>query len=286
MSQDLAPLFPEKVKVFYPSRRCDGTPSDAVPAWYTSTVDLADVTLTDEDAVLPKGVPGTAAIVHDTACALFNIPAGDPTNKAALDDLATQVAQDFYDRRSVNFDTVYNGIIAPKPHGLLDLISWDYHAEDQATRLRSRPWNGEPIELQHQDPAVSGCTDLNNGGVPIDPVPCHFVYSPPESCTGCGAKATATIADGVITGITVTAGGTCTGTPTVAISGDGTGATATATVSGGAVTSVSVTDGGSGYSYAIISFDGGGSSLQRTRYLLCLEDGRLAMRFWSYDTIS
>jgi len=65
-----------------------------------------------------------------------------------------------------------------------------------------------------------------------------------------GAAATATVSGGVITGFTVSSGGSgYASAPTIFItdSGGGTGASATATVSGGAVTVISVTAGGSGY---------------------------------------
>nr|WP_269142548.1 DUF3383 family protein [Acetobacter garciniae] len=67
-----------------------------------------------------------------------------------------------------------------------------------------------------------------------------------------GAEATAAIADGEVSAITVSAGGTGYATaPTVTLSGGGgTGATATATVSGGAVTGITITEGGTGYTTA------------------------------------
>jgi hypothetical protein len=72
---------------------------------------------------------------------------------------------------------------------------------------------------------------------------------------GTGAIATATVAGGVVTGITVNHGGTgYTTAPTVTIlGGAGTGATATATVAGGVVTGITVTVGGS--DYATTGFD-------------------------------
>lgn len=66
---------------------------------------------------------------------------------------------------------------------------------------------------------------------------------------GKGATATATVSNGIVTGVSVAAGGSeyTTSTPNVEISGLGTGATATATVSGGVVTNVSLLTGGQGY---------------------------------------
>ena len=65
------------------------------------------------------------------------------------------------------------------------------------------------------------------------------------------ATATAGVAGGAVTAVTVTGGGSgYTGTPTVQFLGAGTGAAATATVVAGVVTAVTVTAGGSGYSSA------------------------------------
>ena len=64
------------------------------------------------------------------------------------------------------------------------------------------------------------------------------------------AIAFATTTNGVLTGITVTNGGTgYLAPPKIEIIGDGAGATAEATVSGGVVTGITVTNGGSGYWY-------------------------------------
>jgi hypothetical protein len=70
------------------------------------------------------------------------------------------------------------------------------------------------------------------------------------SPSGTGAKATAILAHGVVTGATIVSGGSgYTVAPTVIVSGGSptTQARMTATVSGGAVTSLSVVSGGSGY---------------------------------------
>jgi hypothetical protein len=66
---------------------------------------------------------------------------------------------------------------------------------------------------------------------------------------GKGATATATVSNGVVTNVSLAAGGSeyTTSAPNVEIEGLGTGATATATVSGGVVTNVSLLTGGQGY---------------------------------------
>ena len=70
--------------------------------------------------------------------------------------------------------------------------------------------------------------------------------------TGTGATASATVAAGAVTGVSITTAGTgYTVAPKVTLSGGGgTGANVTATVSGGAVTGFSVVNGGTGYTTA------------------------------------
>ncbi|MGI2335938.1 MAG: beta strand repeat-containing protein [Dehalogenimonas sp.] len=77
---------------------------------------------------------------------------------------------------------------------------------------------------------------------------------------GAGATATATVVNGVVTALTLTAGGSgYTGeTVTVTISGSGTGATATGTVTGDVVSAVTLTAGGTNYGAKLLkSTDGG-----------------------------
>jgi len=84
---------------------------------------------------------------------------------------------------------------------------------------------------------------------------------------GDGAKAAATVEDGVITAIAVTAGGSgyVDGETPVTISGGaGTGAVAVATVASGAVTAISITKGGSGYASPTVTIGGAGSGATAT----------------------
>jgi len=68
---------------------------------------------------------------------------------------------------------------------------------------------------------------------------------------GKGATATATVSNGVVTGVSLAAGGSeyTSSTPNVDIEGLGTGATATATVTGESVSSVTLVSGGQGYEH-------------------------------------
>lgn len=71
--------------------------------------------------------------------------------------------------------------------------------------------------------------------------------------------------DGAIEFIRVDTGGSgYTGTPNVAITGDGTGATATATVVANAVSAITVSSVGSGYTTATVTITGGGASANAT----------------------
>lgn len=68
-----------------------------------------------------------------------------------------------------------------------------------------------------------------------------------------------------ISSITVNTGGTYSGTPTVAITGNGSGATATAVMAGNAVSSITVTAAGTKYdNTTTVSFTGGGQSVAAT----------------------
>lgn len=77
---------------------------------------------------------------------------------------------------------------------------------------------------------------------------------------GVGFAATANVVDGVVTGITVDAGGTGYTSATVAVVGGGSGFVGTATIAGGVVTAVAVVSGGTGYSPAsTVSIAGDGT---------------------------
>ncbi|OZI64618.1 phage tail tube protein [Bordetella genomosp. 4] len=92
------------------------------------------------------------------------------------------------------------------------------------------------------------------------------------------------MATGIVSGITVTNGGSgYTTAPTVTLSGGGgTGATATATVSGGVVTAITVTNPGSGYTSApTVAIDGDGTGAAATATLGAGDDFNLpSTRTW------
>jgi len=71
--------------------------------------------------------------------------------------------------------------------------------------------------------------------------------------------------NGVVDGLTITAGGSYTSAPEVIINGDGVDAGATCTInSSGEVDSITITSQGSGYSFAIVEFVGDGTGAEAT----------------------
>ncbi|AGA26034.1 hypothetical protein [Singulisphaera acidiphila] len=174
MARDLGSVMPARVTVRFQTRRCNGAVSDSVPPWYVKTVNLADV-LPDVGA----GFNGEK-LFHDAALALFNVGGTVPTNQTALDNLATQIAKDYYSWKQISFDEVYPEIIAPEVDGLTDLIVISYQIDQVWTRRLSAPFNAQPEELAHQDPANSGCADST--GVTVTKTPCGEFYGPPAVC--------------------------------------------------------------------------------------------------------
>lgn len=174
MANGLSAIVPENIGVRFMGRRCDGTVDQTVPMFYTSIVTIFEA---GEDEA--EGFEGIKWF-HDTALALYNVAGGDPTNKAALDDLALQIATDYVNFLKTSFDEVFPVIAAPEPNGLTDEIIWSYRPNDCYTRQMSAPYNGQPEELMHSDPANVDCEDSE--GVTVSQAPCIVFYGPPGIC--------------------------------------------------------------------------------------------------------
>src|SRR3954464_8662254 len=97
MARDMSPIFPERVIVYYPTRRCKGEGDRELPAWGDISWEIEDVQFTDAEMTETtfKGMPETALIIHDACQAIWD--GGGVGNKSKLDDLTSQIAQDFYD---------------------------------------------------------------------------------------------------------------------------------------------------------------------------------------------
>jgi hypothetical protein len=93
----------------------------------------------------------TSLIFNDDAQPCFSN--GDPDNQTALDDLTDQFANDLLDWMDLQFDYQFAGTINVQPNGYIDEIEFDYNSDIASTRMRTAPWNGQPIELGHSDPS-------------------------------------------------------------------------------------------------------------------------------------
>jgi hypothetical protein len=184
MSRDQSAVLPAKIEVVFRTRRCTGAVSDtSVPNFYIKTYNLSDLTPADPD--VPGNLAGAAGAtftIRDSAVALMSVSVADPTNKTALDDLAKTIAQAWFDWTTSPYpgDVIYNGIAVPNPSGLNDTVEWSYRAGDCSTRVVSAPLNAGRDEMQHWDPAWTGCADTSS--VTTTKTPYVEVLGPPWKC--------------------------------------------------------------------------------------------------------
>jgi hypothetical protein len=161
--------------------------SDSVPKWYVSTVNLSDLTF--PIPIVNGGIPTGKGVLplKDTALALFHVGVTDPTNKATLDNLSKQIAQDYTNWQSCEFDQTLNGIlsITPSGCGILDLIEWTLTQETPQTRIITSPYHYFPEEFQHNDGQDNAtCVDVTGSasGYVVSQAPCISVYGPLAKC--------------------------------------------------------------------------------------------------------
>lgn len=93
--------------------------------------------------------------IHSTAKALIDgeDDVGTPTNQAALDALANQLAADYLDFVAGSaLDEVYPGTYAWEPEGINDVL-WTYSAKSRqaSTRVMRQEWNQIVREFQHAE---------------------------------------------------------------------------------------------------------------------------------------
>lgn len=180
---DQAPIVPRYIQIRYPGRRCNGVPANTVPQYYLAQVDVNTATGL---LCLPSGnAPnfGGTKNFNEAALALFNIGVPNPTNKTALDTLANQIAADFLNWNTcTHFDKVYDHCLDLDMNGLYDYVIFRMDVNDCSTRTLTAPYNGQPEELMHHDPANAACVDTSM--VVTDAKPCVEFYGPPGSCSG------------------------------------------------------------------------------------------------------
>lgn len=101
--------------------------------------------------------------IHDTSRAFYEntTGTGDPTNQTDLDDLATQLAKDFYWSQLASLDEVYPGVLAWQPEGAADII-WTFRPDRPTTRVQRKPYSWSVPEMQHETNAdISAEEDEN-----------------------------------------------------------------------------------------------------------------------------
>jgi len=157
-----------QVQLVYPSRQCRGNPGDAMPPFYES-----------DSGQVSEGKSYLS--FRDTAAATFDTISSPtvPTNKATLDALTEQFAEDFLIWMTFTGDQTLGGICDVTPCGLYDEIVWDYWPGVARTRLSTPPVPETGRELGHWDgAAVSSCTQ--------SATPCLLYYGPPAKCSSDG----------------------------------------------------------------------------------------------------
>ena len=104
------------------------------------------------------GVPNVTHCIHSTAKAFFNgedTINGQPLNYSGLQQLATQLTQDYYNQQIASaLDEVYPGTFAWTPEGIHDII-WTYSCRSRqaVTRVMRSEWNQIIKEMQHSTPS-------------------------------------------------------------------------------------------------------------------------------------
>jgi hypothetical protein len=109
----------------------------------------------DEESLVT--IAGTRKVIISTCYANFTAGSGTPDNNTKLDDLADQLATDFYESAKHRYDITYAGAIDWVFTGYDDHVLWSFGAHDEGglkaqTRVQSTPLNAGVEEMLHQDP--------------------------------------------------------------------------------------------------------------------------------------
>lgn len=144
------PLIPGTVRVVYRSTRNrygiarDKTrPIDEV---WTADVDFNDVSAT---IAIPFLVSNQfTKTFHDGAEAVFTIDPETPSNAQELEDLAKQIAVDWYKHQLGTLDVKLPGIVNVALNSNSD-VEWTYRVDEVSTRIQRGPWMDLTSELGH-----------------------------------------------------------------------------------------------------------------------------------------
>jgi len=142
---DTPGLLPKKVTVAFPLTE-DGSPTTEL---WPVDVNFTDLTLPELSCSATN--QGTKTF-RDTQEAIFT--QGVWSNQSTLQNLANQIALDWYRYQSAWVEARFPGIVAWAPEGLSDAIEWIYREDELATRVLRPPWNDMTEELMHGDATV------------------------------------------------------------------------------------------------------------------------------------
>lgn len=134
-------LMPATVRVAFPAVTgtvtISGATADGKPSWWWKTV--------NPPGGLPVGTTLAAVTTLEPATyAADPVPAGTPTNDAALTTLAAQIGEDFYHALMGQCDLVFPDLVETDPRWACDFI-FDFAAapgEQTTTRIMRDPFNG------------------------------------------------------------------------------------------------------------------------------------------------
>ncbi len=123
--------------------------------------------------VYSSGISGAGShFITTTAKALLDSESdATPSNSSGLTALALQLANDYWEERTITgLDEVYPGIFAWSPEGLHDIV-WTYSAFSRqvTTRVFRSPWTYSKEQFQTATPKASGQSPvvLGGGGHPV-----------------------------------------------------------------------------------------------------------------------
>lgn len=139
-SADQALLLPSAVRVVFP--RSVGYVD--LGQSYAVDVTLAELDIED----LGTQGNGNVKTFHDT-CGAEGPTQSAPLNATVLDDLATQIATDWYFHQLAPLDAKFEGIVEWGIEGLSEAVEWVYVSGEVSTRVYRPAWNDLTEELLH-----------------------------------------------------------------------------------------------------------------------------------------
>ena len=153
IAPEAAPLLPTQVATTFFATKPTNIPSCAP---YQKSVKPSDIPLPDLAGAIFNG---NTKVFHDSAVAVYD-ELGALTNQTELDNLAKQIAADWYSWQLAVFDVKYACIVPYQPEGVSDSIEWTYSKfpEEMSTRVQRGPWNDQTQEILHASPTYGSST--------------------------------------------------------------------------------------------------------------------------------